>query len=147
MLKIITKSFSDLSINELYDILQLRAEVFIVEQNCVYQDIDSKDKKALHIIGLKKDKIIAYTRIFKSGDYFSEASIGRVVVKQQERKYSYGHQILKASIKAIETNFKTTVIKISAQTYLKKFYETHGFKQVSEEYLEDDIPHIAMIKD
>lgn len=147
MLKIITKSFSDLSINELYYILQLRAEVFIVEQNCVYQDIDSKDKKALHIIGLKKDKIIAYTRIFKSGDYFSEASIGRVVVKQQERKYSYGHQILKASIKAIETNFKTTVIKISAQTYLKKFYETHGFKQVSEEYLEDDIPHIAMIKD
>jgi ElaA protein len=147
MLKIITKSFSDLSINELYDILQLRAEVFIVEQNCVYQDIDSKDKKALHIIGLKKDKIIAYTRIFKSGDYFSEASIGRVVVKQQERKYSYGHQILKASIKAIETNFKTTVIKISAQTYLKKFYENHGFKQVSEEYLEDDIPHIAMIKD
>jgi len=146
MLKIITKSFSDLSINELYDILQLRAEVFIVEQNCVYQDIDSKDKKALHIIGLKNDKIIAYTRIFKSGDYFSEASIGRVVVKQQERKYGYGHQILKASIKAIETNFKTTVIKISAQTYLKKFYETHGFKQVSEEYLEDNIPHIAMIK-
>ncbi|MDX1829626.1 MAG: GNAT family N-acetyltransferase [Lutibacter sp.] len=147
MLKIITKSFTDLSINELYDILQLRAEVFIVEQNCVYQDIDSKDKKALHIIGLKNDKIIAYTRIFKSGDYFSEASIGRVVVKQQERKYGYGHQILKASIKAIETNFKTTVIKISAQTYLKKFYETHDFKQVSEEYLEDNIPHIAMIKD
>lgn len=146
MLKIITKSFSDLTLNELYDILQLRAEVFIVEQNCVYQDIDSKDKKALHVIGIKNNKIIAYTRIFKPNDYFLEASIGRVVVKQQERKYGYGHQILKASIKAIETNFKTLVIKISAQTYLKNFYETHGFKQVSEEYLEDGIPHIAMIK-
>lgn len=146
MLKIITKSFSDLTLNELYDILQLRAEVFIVEQNCVYQDIDSKDKKALHIIGIKNNKIIAYTRIFKPNDYFLEASIGRVVVKQQERKYGYGHQILKASIIAIETNFKTLVIKISAQTYLKNFYETHGFKQVSEEYLEDGIPHIAMIK-
>ncbi|AMC11295.1 GNAT family acetyltransferase [Lutibacter profundi] len=146
MLKIRIKSFSELTTKELYKILQLRSEVFVVEQNCVYQDIDAKDQKALHVIGLKKDKIIAYTRVFKPGDYFTEASIGRVLVKQNERKYNYGHQIVEASINTINTNFNETTIKISAQTYLKKFYESHGFQKVGEEYLEDNIPHIAMIK-
>ncbi|MCF6169018.1 GNAT family N-acetyltransferase [Lutibacter sp.] len=146
MLKILIKSFSELTTKELYKILQLRSEVFVVEQNCVYQDIDAKDQKALHVIGYKNNNIIAYTRIFKPGDYFLEASIGRVVVKQTERKFNYGHQIVKASIKAIKTNFKETTIKISAQTYLKKFYESHNFKQIGDEYLEDGIPHIAMIK-
>jgi len=146
MLKILVKPFSELTTNELYEILQLRSEVFVVEQNCVYQDIDFNDKKAWHVIGLKNDKIVAYTRVFKPDDYFTKASIGRVVVKQSERKYNYGHQIIADSIKAIETNFKETTIKISAQTYLKKFYESHGFQKVGEEYLEDGIPHIAMIK-
>jgi ElaA protein len=146
MLKIQTKSFSELTKNELYEILQLRSEVFVVEQNCVYQDIDFKDQKAWHVIGIKNDKIVAYTRIFKPGDYFLEASIGRVVVKQNERKYGFGYEIIVASIKAIETIFKETTIKISAQTYLIKFYNSHGFQQIGDEYLEDDIPHIAMIK-
>ncbi|WP_456376266.1 GNAT family N-acetyltransferase [Lutibacter sp.] len=146
MLQISIKNFSELSTKELYTILQLRAEVFVVEQNCVYQDVDGKDKKALHVIGIKNNKIVAYTRIFKSGDYFKQASIGRVVVKQTERKFNYGHQIVKASIKAIKNNFNETTIKISAQTYLKKFYESHNFKQIGEEYLEDGIPHIAMLK-
>jgi len=146
MLKILIKSFSELTTDELYKILQLRSEVFVVEQNCVYQDIDFKDQKAWHVIGLKNDKIIAYTRVFKPGDYFLEASIGRVIVKQSERKYNYGHQIIEASINAINTNFKETTIKISAQTYLKKFYESHGFQKVGKKYLEDGIPHIAMIK-
>lgn len=146
MLKVYIKSFSELTTNELYAILQLRSEVFVVEQNCVYQDIDYKDQKALHVIGIKNDKVVAYTRIFKSGDYFSKASIGRVVVEKNERKYGYGHVIIKDSIKAIENNFKETSIKISAQTYLKKFYESHGFQKVGEEYLEDGIPHIGMIK-
>jgi len=145
-LKIIIKSFTELTSNELYKILQLRSEVFVVEQNCVYQDIDAKDQKALHVIGYKNNNIIAYTRIFKPGDYFLEASIGRVVVKQSERKYNYGHEIVKASIKAIKDNFNETTIKISAQTYLIKFYNSLGFKQIGNEYLEDDIPHIAMIK-
>ncbi len=145
-MKIIIKSFTELTSNELYKILQLRSEVFVVEQNCVYQDIDAKDQKALHVIGYKNNNIIAYTRIFKPGDYFLEASIGRVVVKQSERKYNYGHQIVKASIKAIKDNFNETTIKISAQTYLIKFYNSLGFKQIGNEYLEDDIPHIAMIK-
>jgi ElaA protein len=146
MLKILTKSFTELSTKELYDILQLRAEVFVVEQNCVYQDIDGKDEKALHVIGFKNDKIVAYCRIFKPGDYFEKASIGRVVVDKNERKFGYGHIIFQNSMEVVETHFKETSIKISAQLYLKKFYESHGFIQVGEGYLEDDIPHIAMIK-
>ncbi|MDD3721550.1 MAG: GNAT family N-acetyltransferase [Lutibacter sp.] len=146
MLTILTKPFTELSTKELYDILQLRAEVFVVEQNCVYQDIDGKDQKALHIIGLKNDKIVAYCRIFKSADYFDKASIGRVVVAKNERKFGYGHVIFQHSVEAVKEFFNETSIKISAQLYLKKFYESHGFIQVGKGYLEDDIPHIAMIK-
>lgn len=142
----ITKTFQELTTSELYKILQLRSEVFVVEQDCVYQDIDFKDQKALHVIGFKDDKIVAYTRIFKPEDYFENASIGRVVVAADERKYGFGHDLIKSSIKAIKTHFKVDEITISAQKYLKKFYETHQFKQVGAEYLEDGIPHIRMDK-
>lgn len=143
-IKILT--FERLSLDELYKVLQLRSEVFVIEQDCVYQDIDGKDQKALHILGLKDNELVAYTRIFPPGFYFEEAAIGRVVVKQNQRKNSYGHEILKASVKAIEENFNTRRIKLSAQTYLIRFYESHGFKQIGKAYLEDGIPHIAMIK-
>ena len=143
---ILVKKFEAISIYELYDLLQLRTQVFVVEQDCVYQDLDGKDTKALHIIGKKEGKIVAYTRCFEPGIYFEEASIGRVVVELEQRKYGYGHHIMQASIKAIKTHYKTETIKISAQTYLRKFYESHAFKQVGEGYLEDGIPHIAMIK-
>lgn len=146
MLHIIAKTFSELSNRELYEVLQLRAEVFVVEQNCVYQDIDGKDEKAVHILGFKNNKLIAYTRIFKPGDYFEWSSIGRVVVKQSERNFGYGHTLMNFSIDAVSSYFNQTIIKISAQFYLKSFYESHQFKQISEPYLEDDIPHIAMIK-
>ncbi|PHS67356.1 MAG: GNAT family N-acetyltransferase [Flavobacterium sp.] len=146
-MEIIIKTFQELTTNELYQILQLRSEVFVVEQDCVYQDIDGKDDKALHVLGIKNEKIIAYTRCFKKGDYFTEASIGRVVVKESERKYHYGNKIMKSSIEAIENHFNTNIIKISAQVYLKKFYTQLGFKNVGEEYLEDGIPHIAMLKE
>jgi len=146
MLQVFTKSFSELTTKELYAILQLRSEVFVVEQNCVYQDIDDKDQKALHVIGIKKNKIIAYARIFKPGDYFEKASIGRVVVAKNERSYKYGHVLMKDAINAVKEHFNETIIKISAQLYLKKFYETHNFKKVGEEYLEDGIPHIGMLK-
>ncbi|MGV8945843.1 MAG: GNAT family N-acetyltransferase [Lutibacter sp.] len=146
MLHVLIKSFEELSTKELYAILQLRAEVFVVEQNCVYQDIDGKDKKALHVIGFKNDKIIAYTRIFNAGDYFEKASIGRVVVAKNKRKYGYGHVIFEHSVEAVKEYFKETSIKISAQLYLKNFYESHEFFQVGDGYLEDDIPHIAMVK-
>ena len=140
----IAKYFSELNTTELYEILQLRSEVFVVEQDCVYQDIDSKDQKALHVIGYKNNKIVAYTRIFKPGDYFDNASIGRVLVVASERKYGLGHELMKASITAIKKHFKVTKITVSAQKYLKKFYETHLFIQIGEEYLEDGIPHIRM---
>ena len=146
MINIYIKTFQELSANLLYNILQLRSEVFVVEQNCIYQDIDEKDEKAMHIIGVKNDKVIAYSRIFKPGDYFDKASIGRVVVKKNERHFGYGHDLMKASIKAIEDKFGEKTIKISAQKHLKKFYESHNFLQEGTEYLEDGIPHICMVK-
>ena len=146
MLHIITKKFNELTTQELYNLLQLRSEVFVVEQDCVYQDIDGKDQKAHHILGYKDDKLVAYTRIFKPGYYFEESSIGRVVVQQKERKFKYGYYIMKASIEAIKTQYNERIIRISAQTYLKQFYNNLEFYEVGEEYLEDGIPHINMIK-
>lgn len=145
-MKIEIKKFTELSINELYSLLQLRSEVFVVEQNCVYQDIDDKDQKALHVLVKKEGKIIGYTRIFNVGDYLSEASIGRVLVKKEERKHCYGKTIMLASINAIKEYFKEDIITISAQLYLKKFYTDLGFIVEGKEYLEDNIPHIKMIK-
>ena len=146
MLSIQTKTFSELTTDELYSLLELRSEVFVVEQDCVYQDVDGKDYKALHCLGFKNNRLVAYTRIFKPGDYFKEASIGRVVVAKSERQHKYGYDIMEASIEAIKHNFNECVIKLSAQVYLKKFYNNLGFKTVGEEYLEDGIPHIEMIK-
>jgi len=146
MLEISVKSFAELSTDELYGILQLRAAVFVVEQDCVYQDLDGKDKKALHVIGIKDEEVVAYTRIFRPGDYFKESSIGRVVVKRSERKYGFGYDIMKASIQAVEHHFNETSIHLSAQTYLKKFYISLGFEEVGDVYLEDNIPHIGMLR-
>ncbi len=145
-MKVSFKTFSELTTKELYQILQLRSEVFVVEQNCVYQDIDGKDKKAIHIIGVVQNKIVAYTRCFKPGDYFKEASIGRVVVKKNQRKLKRGNQIMIHSVKTIEKLFQTKTIIISAQSHLISFYNNLGFYSVGNEYLEDGIPHIEMIK-
>ena len=138
------KRFQELSTAELYDLLQLRSEVFVVEQNCVYQDIDGKDRKALHLIGEYDSKIVAYARLFKAGDYFDEASIGRVVVGANCRDKKWGHELMTQAIRAVKAYFDTMKITISAQLYLQKFYESHGFLVTSETYLEDDIPHIQM---
>lgn len=145
MLTTIVKSFEELTKEELYKLLQLRNQVFVLEQHCIYLDLDGKDQKALHVLGYKNEELIAYTRIFKPGDYLKEASIGRVLVVKNERKHHYGNQIMEASIKAIKEHFKTSVIQISAQCYLRKFYGDLGFTEFGEEYLEDDIPHISMI--
>lgn len=146
MKSITIKSFKELSTTELYRILQLRSEVFVVEQDCVYQDIDDKDQTAIHVFGTKNNKIIAYTRIFKPGDYFKNASIGRVLVDIKERNYSYGYDIMKASINTIKDLYNTNIIELSAQTYLKRFYINLGFMEQGEEYLEDGIPHVRMLK-
>lgn len=139
------KKFEELTVFELYDILRLRTEIFVVEQNCVYQDMDGKDEFALHIIGKKDGKAVAYTRCFPPGISYNEAAIGRVVVEKNQRKYGYGHDIMKASKAAIKEVFQTEKIKLSAQSYLIKFYQSHGFNTTGEGYLEDGIPHIAMI--
>ncbi|CAM4107186.1 GNAT family N-acetyltransferase [Gillisia limnaea] len=140
------KTFKELNLDELYKILQLRSEVFVVEQDCVYQDIDGKDSKAIHVMGFEGDELVAYTRCFEPGYYFDEAAIGRVIVKYKYRKYGFGHDIMKASINQIKNQYGSNNIKLSAQQYLIRFYETHGFIQSGEGYLEDGIPHIAMIK-
>ncbi|WP_445710487.1 GNAT family N-acetyltransferase [Flavobacterium sp.] len=138
------KRFNEFSLSELYSVLKLRAEVFVVEQNCVYQDIDGKDEKAIHVIGYFNDVVVAYTRIFNKKDYFEEASIGRVVVAEKYRDQKWGYDLMKASIQAVEDIFGEKEITISAQQYLTKFYNSLGFVQTSEMYLEDDIPHIQM---
>lgn len=138
--------FEEFSLQTLYEALQLRAEVFVVEQNCPYQDVDGKDQKALHVLGYQDSKLVAYTRLFKPGDYFERASIGRVIVKENYRKYGYGKDIMNASIAVLEKDFQANEIEISAQVYLKKFYNDLGFKEFGEGYLEDDIPHIRMLK-
>lgn len=147
MLDIKVKKFNELTIQELYSLLKLRSEIFVVEQDCVYQDLDDKDTKSLHVIGLKNNEVVAYTRIFKPGDYFDIASIGRVAVHKDHRKYGYGKDIMYASINAVNDKFKEQKIKISAQTYLNKFYTELGFEAIGEGYLEDGIPHIAMVKE
>ena len=138
------KPFAALSTLELYQLLQLRTEVFVVEQNCIYQDIDAKDQKALHLIGNFEGKIVAYARLFQPGDYFENASIGRVVIAKGFRDRKWGYVLMEQAIAGIEKHFGASKITISAQLYLKKFYETNGFTAVGDSYLEDDIPHLEM---
>ncbi|MDX6180927.1 GNAT family N-acetyltransferase [Flavobacterium sp. Fl-77] len=141
------KPFEALTTHELYDLLKVRSEIFVVEQNCVYLDLDGKDKQALHLIGEYDDKIVAYARLFDAGISFDNASIGRVVVHADYREKKWGHDLMREAIGGIKTHFDKDKITIGAQLYLKKFYESHGFVQSSEMYLEDDIPHIEMIRE
>jgi len=141
------KSFENLSVHELYDIMRLRSAIFVVEQNCVYLDLDGKDKVAMHLMGEFDGKIVAYSRLFKPGISFENASIGRVVVDANYRDRKWGHNLMREAIAGIKFHFGESQITIGAQLYLKKFYESHGFVQTSEMYLEDDIPHIEMKKE
>jgi len=141
----ILKEFAELSTTELYAILQLRNEVFVVEQNCPYQDADNKDRQSFHCMGWDGDVLAAYTRIIPAGISYTEASIGRVVTSPGYRGLGAGKQLMELSISKTFDLFKTATIKIGAQVYLKKFYEGLGFVQCSEEYLEDNIPHIEML--
>lgn len=140
------KSFEQLSVQELYDILQLRTAIFVVEQDCVYQDMDGKDQVALHVLGKEDGQLVAYTRIFEPGTYYEDASIGRVVTNNIARGKGYGREIMDASIQALEEASGKTSITISAQSYLRKFYRELGFKETGDEYLEDGIPHFKMVR-
>lgn len=138
------KFFNELTPLELYQILKLRCEVFIVEQNCPYLDEDDKDLQAMHIMGFYKGKLAAYTRILPPGVSYPEASIGRVVTHAEYRSAGFGKIIMQESIRLIQQHYHTQQIVISAQQYLEKFYQNLGFKTESNMYLEDDIPHIQM---
>lgn len=139
-------TFEELDSRKLYDLLLLRSEVFVVEQDCVYQDIDGKDDRAIHILGWDNGTLMAYARGFDAGDYFNEVGIGRILVRENYRKMGNGHKITKEAIQAVKDKFKAESIKISAQTYLVTFYEEHGFKTVGDRYMEDGIPHVMMVK-
>lgn len=139
------KKFPDLSLNELYDILRLRSEIFVVEQNCVYNDLDGLDKVAVHQFLRKDGEIVAYSRLLKPGTRFSEHSIGRVVVRQSERGTGLGKEMMEETKRYIINEWGGTKIKISAQSYLQRFYENLGFEIVTEMYLEDGIPHHGML--
>lgn len=138
------KRFKQLSGEELYELLQLRSEVFVVEQNCVYQDIDDKDREALHQLGFYNGKLVGYARLFDAGQYFDDASIGRVVIASAYRDRKWGHDLMSFAIEVVHLEFHQRNITISAQLYLQKFYERHHFKAVGETYKEDGIPHIRM---
>ena len=138
------KSFQQLTTNELYEVLQLRSEVFVVEQECVYQDIDGNDLNAIHFLGKQGKQVVAYARILKAGTYFKEVAIGRVVVQQAARKKGWAQKIMIAALKYVKDEMQETKVTLSAQTYLIQFYESLGFKTVGAEYLEDGISHIQM---
>lgn len=140
------KKFNELTLDEFHDILKLRIDIFVVEQNCPYPEIDNKDSKAYHFFGKEESNIVAYTRIFKAGDYYKEASFGRVVVHQHYRNQKLGYQLVENALKEIQSLFGNVPIKIGAQKHLNKFYACFGFQQEGEGYIEDGIPHIYMIK-
>lgn len=139
------KKFEELSSAELYAIMQLRNEVFVVEQNCVYQDADGKDPMCWHLAGWDGTNLVAYTRIISPGIAFKEASIGRVVTSPRYRRTGAGRKLMEESISRTFHLFNCSEIKIGAQLYLTRFYQSLGFRQTSPEYLEDGIPHIEMI--
>lgn len=141
------KKFEELTPHQLYAIIQLRNEVFVVEQNCIFQDADGKDQNSYHLMGLNHHrKLVAYTRIVPPGEMYNEPSIGRVVSSPDVRKCGVGRELMMQSIAAAYALFGRQPIKIGAQLYLKNFYNSLGFEQVSEIYLEDGIEHIYMIK-
>ena len=140
------KKFNQLDINNLYSILKLRSEVFVLEQKCPYLDIDEKDQKALHIFSLdNKDDCIAYGRILKPDDYYKNyTAITRIVIRKKDRNKQLGYELVKKLIEICKENYKEKKIKISAQKHLQSFYEKCGFVFKGENYLEDEIPHCAM---
>lgn len=141
-MELIVKHFDELTTKELFDIYKLRVDVFVVEQKCPYPEVDDADLSAYHIWLQDEDGIEAYARALPPGVTFKEASIGRVIAKK--RRLGLGTRIVSAAIDVVKEKFKTTEIKIGAQVYAKALYESLGFQQISEPYLEDGIPHILM---
>ena len=136
------KAFQELTTEELYELLRVRSEVFVVEQNCVYQDLDGDDQKSIHLWLTVQGKVVALARVCPAGTHMKEISIGRVVTTERDK--GYGKQIMLHAIDAAIEHFGATVIDIEAQEYAKGFYESVGFRQSSETFMLDGIPHIKM---
>lgn len=142
----IVKSFDELDTQELYKIIQARIEIFIIEQNTPYQDLDDTDQKALHLWAEQNNEILAYCRLFHKGIKYNETSIGRVITTQKARGKGLGKQLISYAIQIIQNRFHTSEIRISAQDYLIPLYSTFGFKDTGKKYLEDNLPHTEMVK-
>lgn len=140
------KTFNELSVSELYSIIKTRVDVFVVEQNCPYPDLDNHDQKAVHIWAESDEEVLAYCRIFDQGIKYKESSIGRVLTIENARGRNLGKQLISFAIETIENRFHNSQIRISAQDYLLKFYSDFGFKDTGKKYLEDDIPHTEMLR-
>jgi len=143
----VLKKFEELSPYQVYAILQLRNEVFVVEQNCVFQDADDKDQHCYHLMGFNDNKLVAYTRLVPGGVIYPQASIGRVVTSPSIRRLGAGKALMQHSIDTVYNLFGKVPVKIGAQLYLKNFYESLGFQQISDTYLEDGIEHIYMLRE
>ncbi len=142
-----TKPFDALTLAELYALLQLRSEVFVVEQTCAFQDIDGHDPAALHLLGhTDAGDLAAYARLFDAGRSYAQVSIGRVVTAPRYRGQGLGQQLLGRALVQCAARFGPQPIKIGAQLYMKAFYESFGFVQQGEGYLEDGIPHLYMLR-
>jgi ElaA protein len=141
-----SKSFTELTNNELYEILALRTEVFVVEQNCPYQECDGNDQVSIHFYGTLSNKVVAYVRILPAGVSYDSLSIGRVVTSPSIRGKGIGHELMAGAINFCEQQFGREKITISAQEHLEKYYGKLGFMKAGEMYLEDNIPHIKMIR-
>ena len=142
MVKLHKKTFQELTTDELYELLRVRSEVFVVEQNCVYQDMDGDDRNSIHLWLTEADRVVALARVCPAGTHMKEISIGRVITT--ERGKGYGKRIMLHAIDAAIEHFGATVIDIEAQEYAKGFYENVGFRQSSETFMLDGIPHIKM---
>ncbi|MGL5123086.1 MAG: GNAT family N-acetyltransferase [Fusobacteriaceae bacterium] len=143
-MRIEIKKFNELTGEEIYEIFKIRAEIFVVEQNCIYNDLDKKDKEAIHLMMKDKNEVKAYLRILKPGVSYPASSLGRVLVVKEARRKGFAEKILKEGIKYILQNYQGDKITIGAQEYLKEFYKKLGFEIESEVYLEDGIKHIDM---
>ena len=138
-------TFNELSNDDLYQILKRRTDIFVVEQNCAYPELDNNDQKSTHYYLKKGEEIIAYARIIPKGSKYPVVSIGRVLVTEENRGHGYARELMVRVINFIKNEWNEQTIQIQAQEYLNDFYSSLGFKQISEPYLEDGIPHIDML--
>ena len=140
------KPFNELSAEEMYTVLCVRQEVFVLEQECLYLDADGKDRKSFHLMGFDGSELMAYARIVEPGVSYEEVSIGRILSSKKARRTGAGIELMNEALSRIEAIYGKVPVRISAQSYLEKFYKKFGFEPTGKEYLEDEIPHMEMLR-